>query len=341
MSPTSVPASVAVDCPAKINLHLRVGPVRADGFHPLMSWMTTIGLFDSLLMRADPTGVAAPVALTCDPASLPSDDTNLVVRMVKAWAAVRGAAAQVVPGIVARLQKRTPAGAGLGGGSSDAACALKAAEALVAGTNGNSHENVAPGINSEIGGINPTPLRPLSHETLVALAASVGSDVPFFLHTPSAVCTGRGEVVRPIPPPETKWAVLVLPPIHLSTPDVYRQFDAMKLGRTEGVEQQPDWAAWSKLPAAKLMEELVNDLEAPAFALRPDLNEIRIRAGRKANRVFRMSGSGSSLFTLFGDERIATEVADYLQIHLREFGIEEQMVKVVAVGVNPRMKAEG
>jgi len=323
MSLNSVPASVAVECPAKINLHLRVGPARADGFHPLLSWMTTVGLFDSLTLRFATLGGAPagdePITLACDPATLPADDRNLVVRMVKAWAAERLAAGQPVPRIAATLLKQTPAGAGLGGGSSDAACALLAAEALMAG-----------GQRASAGGLAAVP--PLGHDMLMSLAGRLGSDVPFFLHAPSAICTGRGEIVRPIAPPDARWAVLILPPIHMPTPDVYRKFDAMGLGREGDISREPDWPALAKLPAAKLMDELVNDLEAPAFALRPELDEIRIRAGRKANRVFRMSGSGSSLFTLFGEERIATEVADYLRIHLNPLGIVPEAVKVVPVG---------
>ncbi|QOV92208.1 4-(cytidine 5'-diphospho)-2-C-methyl-D-erythritol kinase [Humisphaera borealis] len=317
---TAVPNAVSVDCPAKINLHLRIGPPRADGFHPLMSWMTTVGLFDTLTMQLCGAGVPPAagetptpqslIDLTCDPPIVPNDDRNLVVRMIKAWAQRRSDAGQAaVAGIRATLLKRTPAGAGLGGGSSDAACALLAAERLIAGE------------------------PPLTTDQMAEIAATLGSDIPFFFSAPSAVCTGRGEIVRPIAPPAAKWAVLILPPIHMPTPDVYRKFDAMGLGRQKDVETEPDWAAWAKLPAAKLMTMLVNDLEAPAFAIRPELEAIRLKAERKSVRPVRMSGSGSSLFTLFGDERTATEVRDYLRIHLREFGIEEQAVMVVGVGV--------
>lgn len=308
-------SSVAVDCPAKINLHLRVGPARADGFHPLLSWMTTVGLFDTLALAAVPASAdAPPIRLSCNDPSLPTDERNLVVRMLKAWSDHRRSRGGVVPSIAAHLDKRTPSGAGLGGGSSDAACALLAAEQLL------RHA----GQTAEL---------PLSAEERLSLTAALGSDIPFFLNAPSAVCTGRGEVVRPIAPPATKWAVLILPPIHMPTPDVYRKFDAMGLGRQKNVEQEPDWSAWAKLPAAKLMALLVNDLEAPAFAICPELDAIRTKAERKAVRPVRMSGSGSSLFTLFGDERTANEVCDYLRFHLKEFGIEEPAVRVVPVGV--------
>lgn len=364
-APSAEP-SVTVDCPAKINLHLRVGPARADGFHPLMSWMTTVGLFDTLTMarvRGAPVPQPSPFSLTCDPPTLPGDDRNLVVRMVKAWAAKRTAAGLPVPDIAATLNKRTPSGAGLGGGSSDAACALIAIERLVAdSTPGVVHPGRAPDPTTSIRGSStedlsasvgltakgrdlgtqhpagnapndPATGTSMSLEEMSALAAMLGSDIPFFFGAPSAVCTGRGEVVRPIGSPNANWAVLILPPIHMPTPDVYRKFDAMGLGRQQDVDHEPDWAAWLKLPAAKLMANLVNDLEAPAFAICPELNAIRTRAERKSVRPVRMSGSGSSLFTLFGDERTANEVCDYLRFHLREFRLEEQMVMVVRVGV--------
>ncbi|HEX8912104.1 MAG TPA: hypothetical protein VF796_07065, partial [Humisphaera sp.] len=151
---------------------------------------------------------------------------------------------------------------------------------------------------------------------------------------PSSVCTGRGEVVRPTPPPAVaRWAVLVLPAVHMPTPDVYRRFDAMRLGRTADVEQEPDWQAWARLPAAELMAKLVNDLEPPAFDLRPELADLRARAERSAGRVVRMSGSGSSLFTLFDSEPEARAARDRLAA---DFGVRAELATVgPAVEVRP------
>src|SRR5688572_21020464 len=106
--------------PAKINLHLRVGPARADGFHPLLTWMCTVGLFDILDLDRSPS---SGVRLSCHKADLPCDENNLITRAVRS---VFGAAGPQT-GMEIRLQKRIPVGAGLGGGSSDAArtlCAL-------------------------------------------------------------------------------------------------------------------------------------------------------------------------------------------------------------------------
>src|SRR5690606_18774758 len=103
------------------------------------------------------------------------------------------------------------------------------------------------------------------------VAAPLGSDVPFFLHQPSAWCTGRGEVVRPIERPRCTAAVLLLPPIHMPTPGVYRRFDEMKLGSADAIDAPPPWRQWVDLSATQLLDQLANDLEAPAFAIEPRL----------------------------------------------------------------------
>jgi 4-diphosphocytidyl-2-C-methyl-D-erythritol kinase len=305
---------ITVRCPAKINLHLRVGPARGDGFHPLLTWMCTVGLFDKLTMwlaperhRAAEDLVRRLIELACDDPSLPVDERNLVVRMVQQWgetlvasrdrkgAGRAGTSGTPLPGshgslvpIAATLTKRIPAGAGLGGGSSDGAFALLAADQLWSG--GRRDDGT------------PRPAEDLS-----AFAARFGSDIPFFLHGPSAVCSGRGEVVRETARPvAARWALLVLPELHMPTPEVYRRFDALGLGRDEHVEVEPDWPAWARLPAAELLARLVNDLEPAAFAIGPELGALRRSIEQSLARIVRMSGSGSSLFTLF-DERSQAE----------------------------------
>jgi 4-diphosphocytidyl-2-C-methyl-D-erythritol kinase len=197
------------------------------------------------------------------------------------------------------LNKRVPSGAGLGGGSSDAAAALA--------------------------GLNRLWKLGYPASRLAEIGATMGSDIPFFLHGPSSVCSGRGEVVRPVPPPDmgrehgSAWAVLVLPKIELATPAVYRRFDEMKLGRDEHLAVEPDWSEWSRLPAADLMARLVNDLEPPAFDLSPPLKELKEALEHGLGRIVRMSGSGSSLFTLCDGgadeaEAIARRFRDMLMV---------------------------
>jgi 4-diphosphocytidyl-2-C-methyl-D-erythritol kinase len=285
--------SYRINAPAKINLHLRVGPPTADGFHPLLSWMATVGLFDILEFRlVDGSGVE----LSCDVATIACDASNLVVKaaaaMLERLGASGGAKQKGVGsvGVVAALQKRIPIGAGLGGGSSDGAFTLKALDQLL-------------GLN--------TP-----REVLSELAARFGSDLSFFLHGSSSICTGRGEVVKPIATPRPRWVVLILPGIHMATPAVYRRFDEMKLGNIANLEHAPDWRAWVALEARELLPRLVNDLEAPAFSLSPALAELHARASVVAGRIVRMSGSGSSLFTLCDDANEAERIAAQLRLTL-------------------------
>jgi 4-diphosphocytidyl-2-C-methyl-D-erythritol kinase len=185
------------------------------------------------------------------------------------------------------LQKKIPMGGGLGGGSSNAAFALR-------------------GFN-ELWGLNQ------SISKLAEIGAKLGSDIVFFLHGPSSICEGRGERVTPIGPPLPKFVVLILPKLSMSTPAVYRRFDEMKLGRAEAIKQHPDWNAWQHLRAEQLLPMLKNDLEAPAFSICPELGELRQRIERQIGQVVRMSGSGSTLFTLADDIATAEAVAARIQ----------------------------
>jgi len=175
------------------------------------------------------------------------------------------------------LAKRIPVGAGLGGGSSDAARTLV--------------------------GLNRLWNAGWAADQLSGFAARFGSDVPFFVvaafQGPSAACEGRGEIVRPLPTPAPKWAVLVLPPFGLSTRDVYARFDEMGLGHDDAVAAGPDLRDWTGRGARELLPRLVNDLEPAAFSASPELAALRSGIERTAGRTVRMSGSGSSLFTLF------------------------------------------
>lgn len=299
--------------PAKINLHLRVGPPRADGFHPLLSWFVTAGLFDTLILEPDGPGGAAcapavggdgKILLTCDPADLPCDQRNLVVRVAEAWgreaAQMKGSC---IGPVRATLHKQIPAGAGLGGGSSDGARALIGVDRLW-------HTNA-------------------DTQRLAEFSARFGSDLPFFFHGPSSVCTGRGEIVRPIAPPAAKWAVLFLPDIQMPTPAVYKKFDEMKLGRQRDVEQEPDWILWTKMDVTEVLSRVVNDLEPAAFAIEPKLGALRLEIEQALHRPVRMSGSGSSLFTLYEN---ATDAQDAAVRMVTQYGL-----RAVEVEIAPRI----
>jgi 4-diphosphocytidyl-2C-methyl-D-erythritol kinase len=148
-------------------------------------------------------------------------------------------------------------------------------------------------------------------EELAALAAKLGSDIPFFFYGPSSICTGLGEIVRPIPPPRARRALLIFPPFGMPTPKVYRRFDEMKLGERRNIEEEPDFSAWAKLSAIELLPNLVNDLEAPAFDQNPAMADLRVRWERRLGRVVRMSGSGSTLFTLYDNQAEAASAGGF------------------------------
>jgi 4-diphosphocytidyl-2-C-methyl-D-erythritol kinase len=329
--------------PAKINMYLRVGPPAPDGFHPLLTWMCTVSLFDTLTLSvAGPGEGSRPIALNCDDPGLPCDDGNLVVRAGMALVeaveedartgstreggdrssldrvSLRGtegktASAGLVPAGLPRmrisLQKSIPSGAGLGGGSSDGAAAML--------------------------GLNRAWRTNLAVDRLAELSAGCGSDLPFFFYGSSSVCTGRGQKVRPIAPPAARWGVLMLPDIAMPTMAVYRKFDELKLGERlnwmDAPETAPDWGAWARLPARELLPRLVNDLEAPAFSLRPDLGALRSELESRLGQPVRMSGSGSSLFTLFDEEAPARDAA-------RRLGESIPGPRTVAVEVAPKIQ---
>ena len=287
--------------PAKINLHLRVGPRRTDGFHPLLSWMTTVALFDTMTLQQRPAGQAGDgtVALTCDMPTLACDERNLVVRVARGWTEH----ARVSAGSLSiQLEKRIPVGAGLGGGSSDGARVLL--------------------------GLNQLWKTGRAANDLSAFAALFGSDLPFFFHGPSSVCRGRGEIVTPVPRPQACWALLLLPKLAMPTADVYRRFDELGLGRQRDIELEPPWQAWAQLPSEILLPRLVNDLERPAFEIAPALAELRERIEKMLSRPVRMSGSGCSLFTLFDSRDQASDAGKDIERELNE------IVKVVEVSPN-------
>ncbi|MGB7160213.1 MAG: 4-(cytidine 5'-diphospho)-2-C-methyl-D-erythritol kinase [Tepidisphaeraceae bacterium] len=328
-----------VRAPAKINLHLRVGPARDDGFHPLLSWMCTVGLFDTLEFSfptqvdppgggADDTCANALLTLASDDPALPTDaGVNLVTRAATALADTLSASREgprTGKRVSAFLNKRIPTGAGLGGGSSDAAATLVALNRLWDAKRSNAQ--------------------------LAEIGATIGSDVPLFLHGPSSVCSGRGEVVRPIERPAPRWALLVMPKIGISTASVYRMFDAMRRsdsahrGRFDSahheksvVVNEPEWGTWVRLDACSLLPRLVNDLESAAFAVEPTVGELRTSLEENLKRPVRMSGSGSTLFTLF-DER---DEAEHAARRVTTTDARTEVVEVAPLVPSPGTPGEG
>lgn len=261
--------------PSKINLHLRVGSPRADGFHPLCSWMVTTSLCDRIEIRQAGSGIR----LTFDDPSIPTDASNLIVRAAQLLLDRLPSEKRI--GLEIDLAKRIPAGAGLGGGSGNAATTLAA-------------------LNSLLG-------NPFAADQLATFAAQLGSDVPFFLGSPSAIATGRGESLEPVAGPAARFAILILPPFPISTAAAYRVLDQLRPTEAPGTLDPFDPRQWASLPARELLQRLRNDLEIAAFAIEPRLGSLRAAIEQHLGRAVRMSGSGSTLFTLFDTAEAARE----------------------------------
>jgi len=272
---------VRVRVPAKINLHLAVGPVRPDGYHELNTIYHAISLFDELTARPGDT-----LALTMEgegAGSLALDETNLIIRAAKALAAHTRVPAHAR----LHLRKSIPLAAGLAGGSADAAATLLACD-LLWGTG-------------------------LSRDELAEVGAGLGSDIPFLLHGGTALGTGHGESVSPILARPTTWHwVVALADVGLPTPEVYRQLDKLRDSpfppkALAGADEL--MAALRQRDPAVLGAALGNDLQSAALALRPDLAGV-LEAGERVGAVAGLvSGSGPTCVFLATDAAHAERLA--------------------------------
>lgn len=255
----------------KINLLLNILGRRADGFHELETVLQPVPLFDELEI----TGGGSSIELSCDVPALPCDGSNLIVKAARSFFD----ATRIPPAAKLHLNKRIPMEAGLGGGSGNAATTLL--------------------------GLNELFDHPLDDERLWAVAAGLGSDVPFFLQSQPALATGRGEHIKPLPPfPALAGLALVLihPGFGISTPWAYQS-----LARFPGeLNGQPGRAREliASLQTAdaenkKWGAQLYNSLEAPAFSKFPvlDLYVCSLRDQGAIGAL--MSGSGSTVFAWF------------------------------------------
>ena len=255
---------LTVRAPAKINLHLGVGAVREDGMHPLLTVYHAVGLCDDLSAVASPDWrLGLAVEDYIGSAGVPLGGDNIVDRAADLLAAHHGVA---VTGDL-HITKAIPVAGGMAGGSADAAAALVALDRLW-----------------ELG---------TSDEDLLALAAQLGSDVPFALVGGTALGTGRGEVVTPVADHGTWWWVVVLSPDGLSTPAVYRHFDELFPDAPATPPPADELlAALDSGDPYRLATAMHNDLQAAAFDLRPDL-ELRIAQGESEGALRGLvSGSG-------------------------------------------------
>lgn len=266
---------VRVRAHAKVNTVLRVLGLREDGYHELQTVFRALALHDTLTVTEDD----GPLRVTADDPGCPTDEDNLVWRAATAvWRASgrRGAPS----GVRCHLTKRLPMQAGLGGGSSDAAAALRALSRLWAPR--------------------------LAETSLHAIARTLGADVPFFLLGGTALGVQRGDVVYTVAEPPRHWVVLVRPRRGVSTAEAFGWWDA----DTAAVR------ACGLLPAATVVTDpsaVVNDLEAPVRARRPEVGRLLARLRRAGATAVAMSGSGSAVFALVATRASAVALADAMR----------------------------
>jgi 4-diphosphocytidyl-2-C-methyl-D-erythritol kinase len=267
------PNAVVAACPAKLNLFLEVIGKRPDGYHAIETLILAVDLFDTLELR-----VAAPgrSSLECVPTGLPTGPDNLVTKATSAFQSRFGSSPT---GLAARVTKRIPTEAGLGGGSSDAAAALESFNRL--GRFGRDQNDLS------------------------AAAADCGSDVGFFLAPPAAWCTGRGEIVQPVSVGGTFHFVVVKPAVGCPTAEVYKRVTIPATPRN-GSEAVAALAAGDPVALAK---SLFNRLQESAFLVAPESRTVHYRLLAANALAAAVTGSGSAVFAVGRDAADAHRIA--------------------------------
>ena len=264
----------------KVNLLLNILGRRPDGFHELETVLYPIGVYDRLSLARAPRGVQ----LTCSDPALPTDSRNLVFRAAELFLQ----AAKIKDGVRLHLQKQIPVAAGLGGGSGNAATALL--------------------------GLNELFDSPLSPAQLECMAASLGSDIPFFLQSKPALVTGRGEQVRPLEPFQALRGaafLLVHPGFGIATAWAYQRlarFPAARNGQPGRAQELIAALQTADLPAAA--SHFYNSLEGPALEKFPLLGMFQEFLRANGADAALMSGSGSATFAIVRNHSSAADLAD-------------------------------
>ncbi|MGH9356778.1 MAG: 4-(cytidine 5'-diphospho)-2-C-methyl-D-erythritol kinase, partial [Terriglobia bacterium] len=246
---------------AKINLGLKVLFPRADGYHEIRTIYQTVALHD----RLEITLTRRPgITLHCPQSLVSSGRDNLVYRACELWSEAR----KFRGGIRAKLEKRIPPGAGLGGGSSDAAAALMGLERLT----GNR----------------------LDAPMLLCLAASLGSDVPLFLLGGRVLGCGRGEEVYPLTDLPPRHCLVAHPGFHSATSDAYRELSSGLTSREEGLRVGV-FGVWPQI-SLECWGPAENDFEGVVFAKWPELGDLKNQFIRAGAETASLTGSGSAVY---------------------------------------------
>lgn len=300
---------VKVRASGKVNLALRVGGLRADGYHGLETVFQALSLYDDLGIRKAAPGTYS-VTVVGDQADLvPTDDSNLAIRAARLLARHNGGEDR--RGAEIRIRKTIPVTGGMAGGSADAAAALVGC--------------------AEAWGIDTSPA------DFAELAAELGADVPFALHGSTALGSDRGDDLVPVLSRGSYHWVLALPSVELSTPGVFARFDELNPHRSP--EPPPVLDALleglASGDARRVAAHLVNDLEPAAVSLRPELGDV-LQAGRDCGALAGIvSGSGPTCAFLTANE----EAAVRLSVALSGLGLCRTVRRATGPSLGARLQA--
>lgn len=269
---------ISLKAPAKINLFLEILGKRDDGYHEIETVMQEIDLVDNLQFEEIQEGVR----LKCNDKNIPSDENNLVCRAANLILNECG----IKKGVSISLEKNIPVGAGLGGGSSDAAATLKALNLLW-----------------KIG---------LNDTELMKFAAKLGSDIPFFIKGKTTLCSGRGEKITPIEVKGEMNYLIIFPRINISTTTIYRN---LKIDLTKKIIDVSFFLnALKHHKVSGISKLLFNRLEEVIFATYPDLLDVKKALAHYDFCGLSVSGSGSAFFGLCKDRQQAEAIKDKIEL---------------------------
>ncbi len=285
--------TTSILAPAKINLFLQVLGQRPDGYHDIYSLMQSVDLYDTITV----TATSSEISLNCDDPSLPAGSGNL------AWKAARLILdrTNLNEGVVIELQKRIPSGAGLGGGSSDAAAVLKAV--------------------NHIFDLKVPPAR------LANWGLELGSDIPFFFSSGSALVSGRGDIVSPVDVFARYFVLLIIPNFAISTKDAYQ---GLRIYLTNFSSKADIDTKESGADYFKTLYRIGNDFQAMAVSVHPELQSCMAVLQRGGAGYVALSGSGSAFYGLFEqqpDRELITAVSS-------QFGWQAYSLKPVRMTQN-------
>ena len=269
---------ISLKAPAKVNLFLEILGKRDNGYHEIETIMQEIDLADSLQFEETQEGVT----LECNDKNIPANQDNLVCKAANLILEECG----IRKGVIINLEKNIPVGAGLGGGSSDAATTLKALNSLW-----------------KVG---------LNNEELMEFAAKLGSDIPFFINGKTALCRGRGELITPVEVRNRMDYIILFPRVHISTETIYKNLKIDLTKKRKDVSFFLDALKYSE--AASISKLLFNRLEEIIFATYPDLLQVKSTLESFDFCGLSISGSGSAFFGLCNDKHQAEVIKSKIEL---------------------------